>query len=86
MRQFGGTGRTIAETNLGGKEINWDVIAYHQLCPTLALLTDHRMRNYCLNLLDKYGTYKEITEIQPFIDLIAYSTASATIYMRNKPR
>lgn len=65
--------------------INWDVIAYHQLCPSLALLSDNKVRNYCLNLLDKYGTYDQIIELQPYIDLIGYSTDVTTTYLRNKP-
>ena len=66
--------------------VNWDVIVYHKLCPTLALLSSNSMRNYCLKLLDNYGTYPQLMEAQPYLNLIHYSTESQTTYLQNKPQ
>ncbi len=54
--------------------INWQVISCDELVPTVALISDRPMRRLCLQLLDNYGTYPEIIEEQPLIDLLGYAT------------
>jgi hypothetical protein len=59
---------------------NWDVILHEDLCPTLSLIKDNRMRNYCFRLLDKYGTYPQLMTEQPYLDLLDYSTRAQSVY------
>jgi Fungal MACPF-like domain len=54
--------------------INWDVIAYDELYPTVALISDKSMRRLCIQLLNNYATYEQIIDEQPLIDLIGYAT------------
>jgi hypothetical protein len=63
--------------------VNWDVILHEELVPTLALIRDGRMRNYCFRLLNRYGTYDSLVSEQPYLDLIDYATNAQTVFMQH---
>jgi hypothetical protein len=54
--------------------INWDVIKYTQLYPTLALLSNKRLLRYCLQLLEEYNTYPTVKDKQTVINIAKYVT------------
>lgn len=58
--------------------INWAIISYDKLYPTLALLTDKRVRRRCIKLINKFATYQQIKELQPVLNLISYATETET--------
>lgn len=54
--------------------INWDVIKYDKLYPTLALLPDKRLIRYCIQLLDTYNTYSTVKDLQQVFNIGKYTT------------
>ncbi|WP_152682005.1 MAC/perforin domain-containing protein [Chromobacterium subtsugae] len=54
--------------------INWDVISYDELYPTLALLKDKRLLHFCLNVLENYYTYPTVIDKQKIIHIGQYVT------------
>lgn len=54
--------------------INWDVISYDELYPTIALLADMRLIRYCMNLMETYNTYDTVKDLQAVISIAKYAT------------
>jgi|JFJP01.1.fsa_nt_gi MAC/Perforin domain. len=54
--------------------INWDVISYDQLYPTIALLSNKRLIRYCLGLLNEYNSYNTVIDKQKVISIAKYAT------------
>ena len=59
--------------------INWGVISYDKLFPTVALLSNRRLVRWIIQKLDKYATYDSVKDRQTVIDIEKYSTAVETI-------
>jgi len=63
--------------------INWDVVKYNKLYPTLALLSDKRLLHHCLSLLNKYSTYDTVKDLQKVIQIEDYATQIEVLSMTN---
>lgn len=61
--------------------INWDVIRYDQLYPTLALLSNKALVRYCISLLESYYTYDTVRDLQSVISIPKYTTAVESMLM-----
>lgn len=61
--------------------VNWDVIKYNKLYPTLALLSDKRLLHHCLKLLNRYSTYDAVKDLQKVIKIEDYATQIELITM-----
>ncbi|MEA5536945.1 MAC/perforin domain-containing protein [Crocosphaera sp. XPORK-15E] len=63
--------------------INWDVISYDELYPTIALLSDKRLLRYCLQLMETYNTYETVEDKQTVISIAKYTTQVESILTAN---
>lgn len=54
--------------------INWDVVKYDKLYPTLALLPNKSLIRYCLKLLNKYNSYSSVKNLQKVFKIEKYTT------------
>ena len=61
--------------------INWDIIKYNKLYPTLALLSDKKLLNYCLNLLNTYSFYDTVKNLQEVIRIEEYAAQIELLMM-----
>ncbi len=61
--------------------VNWDVVKYTELYPTLALLTDKRLIHHCLKLLNRYVTYDSVKDLQKIIDIEEYTIQIEALVM-----
>jgi hypothetical protein len=59
--------------------INWDVITYDQLYPTIALLKNKSLIRHCLYLMNEYNTYPTVQDKQRAISIAKYATQVETI-------
>lgn len=60
--------------------INWDVISYDELYPTLALISDKSLLRYCLKLLNTYNSYPTVQDKQSVISIAKYATQIESIF------
>jgi hypothetical protein len=61
--------------------INWDIIKYQELYPTLALLSNKRLLHFCLNLLNTYNSYNTVKDLQTVIRIEDYATQIESLTM-----
>jgi len=60
--------------------INWDVISYDELYPTIALLRDKRLMRHCLSLMNNFNSYATVQDKQTVISIEKYATQIEVIF------